>query len=433
MFFQNVRIAGIHHGGFGFALEEILRVSHEILVEGVLPRDHHYGGVLPGTSDSSAPLPSRHDRTGIPHQETQVQVAYVDAQFQGAGGNDRQKIPRGEACLDFPSFLGQQPGPVRLDAVRVFAGTTPGPKRDQFGHFPRLRVYDASQSPVHGRLQKQDRHGGGAFVGVYKYHVPFPPGGAAFGHGMEVEACEACGQLRRVGHGGGTKDENRFRPVGFADPQKPSENLGHVGPHDPPVGMHFVHDHVFQLGKKIGPPLVVRKKGQMKHLGVGHQHVGGSAPDLLPLVLSGVSVVYDGGGGRFGTGRGHLLEGSKLVLRQGLQRKQVQCSGLRVGQDAFDRRKIVDQGFSARGRGGDNDVFAVSYQVQRVGLVLVQASDAGLFQNTFDALRPRLSRTRKQSALPGQNLSMRHLASHPWRRDQGADIFVDVRSQCRCL
>ena len=45
-----------------------------------------------GPPDPAAALPGGHDRAGVAHQQAQVQVADVDAQFQGAGGDHGQQL-----------------------------------------------------------------------------------------------------------------------------------------------------------------------------------------------------------------------------------------------------------------------------------------------------------------------------------------------------
>lgn len=90
---QDDRIGRIEHGRFGRALEEVAGVAHEVLVQGVFLGNEDHGAVLAAASHPAAALPGGHDRAGIAHQQAQIQVADVDAQLQGVGGDDGQQLP----------------------------------------------------------------------------------------------------------------------------------------------------------------------------------------------------------------------------------------------------------------------------------------------------------------------------------------------------
>ena len=84
---------------------------------------------------------------------------------------------------------------------------------------------------------------GRPFKGVDKNGMAFPPGVAAIENGCNGKAGQLFSQFGRIGHCGGIEDKSGGSPVKTADPLQPPEHLGHVGTHDPPVGVDFIHDH----------------------------------------------------------------------------------------------------------------------------------------------------------------------------------------------
>src|SRR5206468_10425110 len=84
--------------------EELLRVAAEELVEGVLP------GNVDGEAAAAAPgaaphLPQAGDRAGEGGADRRVELADVDPQLQGVGGDDRQQLAGGKARLDLAPLL----------------------------------------------------------------------------------------------------------------------------------------------------------------------------------------------------------------------------------------------------------------------------------------------------------------------------------------
>jgi hypothetical protein len=58
------RIVGVDHGRFGRPVEEVGRMAHEILVQGVLAGDQDHGRFPKCPADPPPALPGRHDRPG---------------------------------------------------------------------------------------------------------------------------------------------------------------------------------------------------------------------------------------------------------------------------------------------------------------------------------------------------------------------------------
>ncbi len=115
-------VVGIDHGGLGRPAEEVLGVAHEVLVQGVLAGDHDHGRLPLAAAHPSAALQGLHDRARVAHQDAQVEPADVDAELQGAGGDDRQQVARGHAGFDVPPLLREEPGPVGADPALEIAG-----------------------------------------------------------------------------------------------------------------------------------------------------------------------------------------------------------------------------------------------------------------------------------------------------------------------
>ena len=120
------------------ALEESVRVVHNVLIECILVGDQHYGRFPPAPSNTSPPLPGGHDCPRIADKNTQVQPAYVDPKLQGACGYDRAKSSAGKLLFDYSPLLGQKSGPVRADLVSEPAVHLDHAHVNQFGQLPGL-------------------------------------------------------------------------------------------------------------------------------------------------------------------------------------------------------------------------------------------------------------------------------------------------------
>ncbi len=82
----------IDHCFFRPTVNEVLRISHEKLIQGVLTGNQDQGGILPAAPYPAAALPGGYHRPGISNQNTQIQISDIDTQLEGAGGDDGQKI-----------------------------------------------------------------------------------------------------------------------------------------------------------------------------------------------------------------------------------------------------------------------------------------------------------------------------------------------------
>ena len=58
------------------------------------------------------------------------------------------------------------------------------------------------------------------------------------------------------------------------DAPQPGQDHGDVGSEHSPVGVGFVHDHVFEVAKKLCPAPVVGQNPHVQHVRVGDQYVG---------------------------------------------------------------------------------------------------------------------------------------------------------------
>ena len=97
-------------------LEELGRVAAEELVERVLAGHvHREAGVAP---PGAAPhLAQARDGAGEGHAERGVEVADVDAQLEGVGGDDREQVALRQPLLDLAPLGGRVAGAVGRDAL----------------------------------------------------------------------------------------------------------------------------------------------------------------------------------------------------------------------------------------------------------------------------------------------------------------------------
>ena len=150
MLCHDARVIGIDHRRFRFPFEQVVRVAHEILIQGIFTGNHNHPRLLPAAAHAAAPLEGGHDRPRVPHQKAEIQVTDIDAQFKGAGRYHGQKLSAVQLGLDLTSFLGQETRPVGTDAVGVLPGTAAGPDGNQLGQFSGLGIDNGPQSPWQG-------------------------------------------------------------------------------------------------------------------------------------------------------------------------------------------------------------------------------------------------------------------------------------------
>ena len=82
---QNVRIVRIDHRVLGCPAEEILRVAHEVLVDGRVVRDEHGQRLIFRAPRPSGLLPGAGDGARVADHQRQVQRADIDSQLEGVG------------------------------------------------------------------------------------------------------------------------------------------------------------------------------------------------------------------------------------------------------------------------------------------------------------------------------------------------------------
>ena len=103
---QDVGVGGIDEGVLVRAAEQIPRVPHEVLVEGVIQGDEHGQGVPRAPSGPAGLLPQAGDGARKTNDHRGVQVADIDAQLQRRGGGHPQQLPtRTQAALDLAALF----------------------------------------------------------------------------------------------------------------------------------------------------------------------------------------------------------------------------------------------------------------------------------------------------------------------------------------
>ncbi len=85
MFYEDIRVFRVDHGGFRFLIQKNIRIAHKVLVKSVFTSDNHHRRRLAATTYPSTPLPGGNYGARIPHQDAKIQIAYVYAEFQRAG------------------------------------------------------------------------------------------------------------------------------------------------------------------------------------------------------------------------------------------------------------------------------------------------------------------------------------------------------------
>ena len=109
---EEIGIGRVDEGLLGGAGKENLRVAEEILVQGVGHGNKDNQGLLLPSPHPAGLLPGRGDGARETGNNTDLQVAHVDPQFQGIGGHNPQEPPGKEGLFNLPPLPGQVTTPV---------------------------------------------------------------------------------------------------------------------------------------------------------------------------------------------------------------------------------------------------------------------------------------------------------------------------------
>ena len=171
---------------------------------------------------------------------------------------------------------------------------------------------------------------------------------------------------------------------------------------------------------------MVGQDAQVQHFGIADEHRGRVAPDFATEMIRGVAVIQGGGGaGVLGPCGCQGVEGGKLVLRQGLERKKIEGARVGVAQMALQHGQVVDEAFAAgRGRGRHNGVPRANV-VRGQRLMAVQSGDAALLKDAADGRGPGQARLRVLRLGGGQQAVASDLPAKPFRSQQGGNIGTD--------
>jgi hypothetical protein len=110
---KDVGVGGIDEGVLVGPAKKVPRMPHEILVQRVVLGDEQRQGLARATACPAGLLPEAGNGARIAHEERGVQVADVDAQFQGRRGCNAQQVATGpQAVLDLAPLLCPVAGAV---------------------------------------------------------------------------------------------------------------------------------------------------------------------------------------------------------------------------------------------------------------------------------------------------------------------------------
>ena len=337
---EDVQIFRIDQRVFRGLAKEVIRMSNHVLIQRAGGGHHNQQrGVAPATGPARL-LPGAGDGAGIAAQHAGVQLADVDAQFQGVGGNHGGDPARPKLPFDFPALGGQIAAPIPPNPARV-AQRIPH-QILQIAHQHLHRQSGTGEDDVRNVVFQKiggDVPGFGngarpnAQLGVYhrrivKHHVAFPGRCAVFVDEQHFPAGHGLRQFPGIANGGGTADENRIGAVKPANALQAADDVGQVGAENAPVSVNFVNDHIAQVFKELYPLGVMGQNALMQHVGVGHHHVSRLANGRacggggVPVVGIGLDLRAHG------IDHGIQLRG--LVAGQGLGGEKIQrpCGGV---------------------------------------------------------------------------------------------------------
>ncbi len=112
----DLRVVRIEDRRFDGALEELVRVPAEELVERVLPGDVD-GEPAPAPAGPPPHLPEARDRARERDADRGVELADVDPELERIGRDDAEQLSGGEPPLDVLTLGGRVAGAIRRDPL----------------------------------------------------------------------------------------------------------------------------------------------------------------------------------------------------------------------------------------------------------------------------------------------------------------------------
>ena len=372
---EDDEVVGVDERVFGRALEEIVGVFDDVLVEGAGAGNENRQRGLLAASGAARLLPGAGNRAGEAGDHAGLKLADVDAQFQRVRGHHRPHLARPQARFDGAAFGGEIAAAVAAEFVRVATGVAHGIAQigeQQFGAQPRTGEKDGLHVVVEQAfadfLRFQQAAAPQAQFGidegrVVEEEVLFAGGRAIFVDEGDGRFDQAVGVFGGVGDGGRGEDEVGISAVEAADAAQAADHVGHVRAEHAAVGVDFVDDDDAQAAEKLGPVGVVRQDAGVQHVGVAEQQSGAFA-DAFALALRRVAVVGRHGHIRL-QGLDQRSQLGQLVVGQGFGGEEVEGAGVGIVEQAVQDGQVVAQGFARGGGRDDDDVFAAQGRLHR--------------------------------------------------------------------
>ena len=164
-------------------------------------------------------------------------------------------------------------------------------------------------------------------------------------------------------------------------------------PEDAAVDVRLVDDDEAEVREHVAPAVVMRQHAHVEHVGIGQDDVRPLA-DLPPPLALGVAVVDR----RLHPLEAERLQCSRLVLREGLRRVQVERATLWFPREQVEHRQVEREALPARRARCDDRVAAGAQRLPRLGLVGVERGDPLRDERRRDA---RVEVVRERLALTG--------------------------------
>ena len=398
---EDARVRMVEDRGLHAALQERLRLAHEVLVESVLACDEHRETVAAPAGPSPL-LAQGRDGAREADGDGAVEQADVDAQLERVGGRDAEQLAFDQAPLDVAPLRRCVAGAIRSEPLaggRVDAFD--GELVDQLRRLPAFREADRPQPPRdelgHELRRIAERACAQPELRVEQLRVPEQD--RSFGTRRSVgvddgrlDACEPGRELARVGDRRRGEQELRVGSIDLRQAAQTTEHVADVRAEDPAIHMRLVHDDVAQVVQDVGPAVVMREHPDVEHVGV-RQHDVRPLTNLPAPFPRGVSVVDRGAHVR----RLELRECTSLVLRERFRRVEVKRAVLRVARDRVEHRQVEAEGLPGSRPGGENHVLTARRRVEGVALVHVELVE----RQSFAKLRLQRLRQRHDAGVCG--------------------------------
>ena len=348
MIHQDFQVIRLHVGMFRRAPEKIVRMLHDKLVER-RRRGHQHRARSPAPPPgASCPLPCRSNRACVAGHNARIERPNINPQFERVRRHDSAHPPVAQPALNLPALARQISAAIsahRLGLPRLGAVGLLQVCQQHFRVQPAIRKDDRLQLARQQLLRHARRlvqiTPADPQVPVHHWRIVeneklLRRWRSVFFDHLDLALNQLRRQLSRICNRRRAANELWPRAIKPRDAVEPSQHICEVTPENAAVGVKLIQDDVTQILEYPRPPRVVRQNPGVQHVRIRQDDVAALA-DGLARVRSRIAIVGERAKAIVEP-LGEIVQFRELVLRQRLDREEVEGARIRVLEDRIQHR-----------------------------------------------------------------------------------------------